>query len=136
MPDFTGRLTVINSQSSLDNDLLLRAGIADPTQAIFAATQFLLKTKHLVSGQTIVVTGDRGSFGAVSIIVMTDAQAAGPELAIAGAPPVTRRAARIRRSKEQIGKKSASASRKSKAGVSKKVTAASKRRAAKSSRKK
>jgi hypothetical protein len=81
MPEFKGRLTVINGQSTLDDlnstddSLLLRAGIPDPTQAIFAATQFLLKTKKLVPGQMIVVTGNKGTFGQVSVIVMTDAQA-------------------------------------------------------------
>lgn len=80
MPDFKGRLTVINSQSTLDDlnstddSLLLRAGIPDPTQAIFAATQFLLKTKKLVPGQMIVVTGSKGTFGQVGVIVMTDAR--------------------------------------------------------------
>lgn len=76
MANFSGRLTVINSQSSLDNDLLLRAGIPDATQAIFAATQFLLKSRNLNPGQMIIVTGDRGTFGNVGVIVMTDAHAA------------------------------------------------------------
>lgn len=157
MADFSGRLTVINSQSSLDNDLLLRAGIPDATQAIFAATQFLLKTKKLISGQKIIVTGDKGSFGDVSVIVMTDARAdasqpfaaAASDLAFAAASPSTRKTTKTRRagskkpgaakgSKKSGGEKSASASRKggSKAGASKKSAAARKRGAAKSSAKK
>lgn len=75
MSDFTGRLSIISNQSSLDNDLLLMAGIPDAAQAIFAATQFLVKTKHLSSGQRIIVTGERGTFGDAGIIVMTNAAA-------------------------------------------------------------
>ena len=75
MPDFPGRLTVINGQSSLNNDLLLRGtSSSDVTQAIANATQFLLKTKGLVSGQQIIVTGTRGSFGNLSVIGMTNAR--------------------------------------------------------------
>ena len=147
MPDFKGRLTVIGNQSTLDDlnstddSLLLRAGIPDPTQAIFAATQFLLKTKKLVPGQMIIVTGSKGTFGQVSIIVMTDARAdaaqplsvAASALALAaGSAPApsgteSRRAGSRKRdaakgSKKGGGSKSASGSRKgsSKSSASKK----------------
>lgn len=156
MADFSGRLTVINSQSSLDNDLLLRAGIPDATQAIFAATQFLLKTKKLLPGQMIKVTGDKGTFGSVSVIVMSDARADASQpfaastsnLAFA-ASPSSQKTTKSRRagskktvaakgSKKSGGKKAASVSRKggSKAGASKKSAAARKSSAAKSSAKK
>jgi hypothetical protein len=143
MANFNGRLTVINSQSSLDNDLLLLAGFSDATQAIFAATQFLLKTKNLVSGQQIIVTGDQGSFGDISVIVMMDAQAAGPQpfapnLAFDAAAPSIRKTTKTRRSRKSVSKKSASPTRKSgsKAGASKKRATPGKRRKAKSSAKK
>ncbi|HKS30619.1 MAG TPA: hypothetical protein VJS44_22525 [Pyrinomonadaceae bacterium] len=156
MADFPGRLTVINGQSSLDNNLLLRPGIPDATQAISAATQFLLKTKKLMSGQSIIVTGNKGTFGSISVIVMTDARAdpsqpfavAASASALAAAQPSGRKATKSRRAgskkagaakgtKKSGGGKSASASRKagSKAGASKK-SAARKSSAAKSSAKK
>lgn len=75
MSEFFGRLSIIGSQSSLDNDLLLRAGIPDAAQAVFAATQFLVKSRNFSSGQMIIVTGEKGSFGDAGIIVMTNARA-------------------------------------------------------------
>lgn len=145
MPDFKGRLTVINGQSSLNNDLLLRAGLPDATQAIFAATQFLLKTVGLISGQAIIVTGNKGSLGDVSVIVMTSARAdpAQPfalgahESAFAEALPSSP-ATTKRRAKKSGRERSATASRKSgsKPSASKKGAVARKRVAAKSSTKK
>lgn len=77
MAKYNGILTIISNQSSLDSSLLLMAGIPDTAQAMFAATQFLVKARNLHSGQPIVATGQKGSIGTVSIIVMSDAQAAG-----------------------------------------------------------
>jgi hypothetical protein len=85
MATFTGTLSIIGHQSNLDDGatdwLLLRAGLSDPAQATFAATQFLVKEKKLHSNQTINVQGSSGTIGTVSIISMTDASAAGPEAA-------------------------------------------------------
>lgn len=78
MDIFTGTLSIISHQSSLGTDLLMKAGIADPTQAMFAATQFLVKIKKLQSGQFIQVTGDR--VPNVGIIIMQNAQPASPQL--------------------------------------------------------
>lgn len=73
MPNFTGTLSIISNQSSLDSDLLLMAGIADTAQAMFAATQFLVKIKKLHSGQFIQVTGNK--VPNLGIIVMQNAMA-------------------------------------------------------------
>jgi len=82
MPNFTGLLSIIGSQSNLNsgptNFLLIMAGISDPAQATFAATQFLVNTKNLHSGQMINVTGNAGTIGSVNIIAMTNASAAAP----------------------------------------------------------
>lgn len=152
MADFSGRLTVINSQSSLDNDLLLRAGIPDATQAIFAATQFLLKSRSLNPGQMIIVTGDRGTFGNVGVIVMTDARGASGPFAVTAsvsaaaaksssgrkaAKSGAKKAGAAKGSKKAGGKKSAATSQTagSKSGASKK-TAGRKRGPSKPSAKK
>ena len=83
MPTFTGQLSIIGHQSNLDDNttdwLLLKAGIADPAQATFAATQFLVKVKKLHSGQIINVMGSAASIGSVSVISMTNASPAGPQ---------------------------------------------------------
>lgn len=83
MATFTGLLSIIGHQSNLDEGatdwLLLMAGISDPAQATFAATQFLVKAKKLHSGQMISVEGSSGTIGTVSIISMTEASAAGPQ---------------------------------------------------------
>ncbi|MCA1578644.1 MAG: hypothetical protein LC794_14915 [Acidobacteria bacterium] len=136
MPDFPGRLTVINGQSNLDNDLLVRPGFSDPAQAIAAATQFLLKTKQLISGQKIIVTGDKGSFGDISIIVMTNAQPDPSQPFAFGLETVSTTKTQRAGANKSGSAKSASASRDggSKAGASKK--SARKRGAAKSSAKK
>lgn len=76
MRDFTGILSIISNQSSLNSDLLLMAGIPDTAQAMFAATQFLVKTRRLNSGQPITVSGEK--VRGVGIIVMHDAIAASP----------------------------------------------------------
>lgn len=73
MDIFTGTLSIISNQSSLNGDLLLKAGIPDMAQAMFAATQFLVKIRHLNSGQFIQVTGDKAV--GFSAIIMQDAQA-------------------------------------------------------------
>lgn len=73
MSDFQGRLNIIDNQSSLDNNLLLGAGIPDAQQAIAAATQFL-RNRNFRSGQPIIVSGQKGMFGSTSIIVMTGAR--------------------------------------------------------------
>ena len=87
MAVFNGQLSIIGNQSNLDaaaaDFLLVMAGISDPAQAIFAATQFLVKVRKLHSGQMINVTGSSGSTGTVSIISMTDASPAAPEAALA-----------------------------------------------------
>lgn len=74
MSDFTGMLSIISNQSSLNNNLLLLTGIPDTAQAMFAATQFLVKTRRLNSGQLITVSGKK--VAGVGIIVMHDARAA------------------------------------------------------------
>jgi hypothetical protein len=114
MPDFPGRLTVINGQSSLNNDLLLRGtSSSDVTQAIANATQFLLKTKGLMSGQQIIVTGTRGSFGNLSVIGITNARPDPSQpfafaLTEAVSPTTTkRRRAGAKKSKSRAGKSSA-----------------------------
>ena len=80
MPNFVGQLSILGNQSNLDDGqtdfLLLMAGISDPAQATFAATQFLVKTKKLQSGQNISVQGVSATIGSVSVISMTDASAA------------------------------------------------------------
>ena len=136
MPEFPGRLIVINGQSNLDNDLLVRAGFPDATQAIAAATQFLLKTRKLLSGQSIIVTGNKGSFGDISVIVMTDARADGAQPFAFGLEAVSTTKTRRAGANKSRRAKSASASRDggSKAGASKKSTR--KRGAKKSSAKK
>lgn len=153
MSDFLGRLTIIGNQSSLDNDLLLQAGIADANQAIAAATQFLRVSKHFSPGQMITVTGNRGQLGNASIIIMTDARAAAQPFVAAEAQTVaTTRSASGRKSakarakksgkkkgaKKTASKKSAPSSRKarSKSKASRKATATKKRGAAKTSKKK
>lgn len=78
MSNFTGILSIISNQSSLNNNLLLLAGTPDPAQAMFAATQFLVKSRNLNSGQLITVSGKKAS--GVAIIIMDDAQAAAPQL--------------------------------------------------------
>jgi hypothetical protein len=142
MPDFKGRLTVINSQSTLDDlnstddSLLLRAGIPDPTQAIFAATQFLLKTKKLVPGQMIVVTGSKGTFGQVSVIVMTDARAdtaqpflvAASDLTLAAASAPVPSGTKSRR----VGSKKGGAAKGSKKGGGSKAVSGPRKRGSKS----
>jgi hypothetical protein len=64
----------MNDISRLDGDLLLKAGIADETQAKFAATSFLEDDRDLHSGP-IVVTGNRVPGGKIR---MSDARAASP----------------------------------------------------------
>jgi hypothetical protein len=80
MAQFTGQLSIIGHQSNLDDGqtdwLLLMAGLSDPAMATFAATQFLVKTKKLHSGQSITVLGESGAIGSVSVISMSDASAA------------------------------------------------------------
>ena len=139
MPDFPGRFTVVNSQSNLDNDLLLRAGFPDATQAIMEATRFLLKTKQLIPGQQIIVRGQRGTFGGVSIIVMTDARADVSQpfgFTVAAAATAKSVNARMEGSKKAGSKKSAAKSRAGSKGASKKSKGARKRGAAKPSKKK
>lgn len=76
MSTFTGTLSIISHQSSLGTNLLMKAGIPDPTQAIFAATQFLVKIRRLQSGQFIKVIGNQ--IPNANIIIMQDAQPASP----------------------------------------------------------
>jgi hypothetical protein len=86
MSTFTGRFSVIGHQSNLDDGttdwLILKAGISDPAEATFAATQFLLKTKKLIPGHLINVVGTAGVVGTVSIISMTDASSAEEAVAV------------------------------------------------------
>lgn len=77
MPIYNGLLVIVSNQSNLNQDLLLMAGYDDTAQAMFAATQFLVKVRGLQSGQQIGVSGKRGGVGTVKIIVMDDAWAAG-----------------------------------------------------------
>jgi hypothetical protein len=86
MSTFTGRFSVIGSQSNLDDGatdwLILKAGISDPAQATFAAAQFLLKTKKLIPGHLINVVGISGKIGTVSIVSMTNASSAEEAVAV------------------------------------------------------
>jgi len=80
MNNFTGTLSVNDRQSSLPDGngmrLITLAGTQGLTEAAFAATRFLLETRHLRAGQSITVMGERGTVDGVSVIVMVDAQAA------------------------------------------------------------
>jgi len=80
MPNYTGILSIIGSQSYLDgavDGLLVMEGYSDVGTGSIAATQFLVRIKHLQSGQFIGVDGKHGSVGTVSIIVFRDAWPAG-----------------------------------------------------------
>lgn len=94
MSTFTGRFSVIGSQSNLDDGatdwLILKAGISDPAQATFAATQFLLKTKKLIPGHLINVEGASNTIGSVSIISMTNASSAEEAVAASALRTVAR----------------------------------------------
>lgn len=107
MSMFTGILKIIGSQSSLNDSLLLRAGIPDAAQAIAAATQFLVKTRHLSSGQMIRVDGQAGTIGTVHIISMTDAQAVSPQFLSAALPGPSSDANNITDSAESSDKRMA-----------------------------
>ena len=76
MPTFRGRFTTIGSQSFLNQDLLLMAGVAEPAAAIIAATQFLLQIRQLRPSEIIDVDGQTGGVGSVRIIILTDARRA------------------------------------------------------------
>jgi|ERR1700722_5516255 hypothetical protein len=78
MSRFTGILQVSQSQSSVNGNVLLMSGVADPTQAMSSATSFV-QGKGFRNGYRIVVIGDLGQVGSISGIIMTDAVA----------PPVT-----------------------------------------------
>jgi len=80
MSTFTGILSIsVNGISSLNTSLLLMAGVAEPTEAMASATQFLTEGRNLHSGQMILVDGSAGVMGTVHIIRMTDAHAVEPE---------------------------------------------------------
>lgn len=121
MPDYNGTLMIISNQSTLDNALLLMAGYPDAAQAMYEATRFLIKDRGLNSGQQIVVTGDKGTINTVSIIVLTDAHAAGVQpfnaLTFGVAAPTTEAAAAEKAKKPTA--KGAKKSRKSKSGKNK-----------------
>ena len=85
MSTFTGTLSIISNQSSLDGDLLLKAGIPDTAQAIFAATQYLVKIKKLQSGQFIQVTGQK--VPNISAILMQSARASASPFGVAAHNP-------------------------------------------------
>lgn len=72
MSQFRGILKISGSQSSLNGELLAKAGIPDLGQALAAATAFLL-AKGLSNGSSIVVTGERGQLGGANVILMIDA---------------------------------------------------------------
>lgn len=72
MSIFNGVFLKFDSQSFLNSSLLFMAGFPDPSQAMFAATQFLVKVRNLHSGQSIQVIGTRTE--GVDVIVMQDAR--------------------------------------------------------------
>ena len=72
MSQFRGILKISGSQSSVNGELLAKAGIPDLGQALAAATAFLL-AKGLSNGSAIVVTGERGELGGANVILMIDA---------------------------------------------------------------
>jgi|SRR5829696_521201 len=73
MSEIPGTLNIMNDISRLDDDLLLKEGIANETQAKFAATSFLEDDCDLHSGDSIVVTGETVTAGKIR---MSDARAA------------------------------------------------------------
>lgn len=76
MSHFTGHLTINQNQSFLGTTLLIKAGIPDFTQAIFAATAFLT-AKGFGTGSLITVTGEIISSPSTAIS-MLDAVGTGP----------------------------------------------------------
>lgn len=76
MSHFTGHLVISDTQSALDNTLLVKANIADPAQAVFAARKFLI-AKGFGTGSLVTVTGEivTTPFTAIS---MLDAVGTGP----------------------------------------------------------
>jgi hypothetical protein len=73
MSRFNGILLINGGQSSLSGDLLLKADIADPSQAISAATAFVTG-KGFQNGFSAVVIGTKGQVNSVQGIVMSDIQ--------------------------------------------------------------
>lgn len=71
MGRFAGTLLISGSQSSVNGDILLKAGISDPSQAISAATSFV-QAKGFKSGFSVVVIGTKGQVDSVSGILMSD----------------------------------------------------------------
>ena len=76
MSHFTGHLTINQNQSFLDATLLIKAGVQDFAQAVFAATAFLAG-KGLGTGSLITVTGDIITSPSTAIS-MVDAVGSGP----------------------------------------------------------
>jgi hypothetical protein len=72
MDKFTGILAINGDQSSLNGNLLVKAGISDPAQAISAATAYLLNN-GFHNGSFIIVLGTQGSVGNVNVIIMSSA---------------------------------------------------------------
>lgn len=74
MSRFAGILQISQSQSSVNGNILLMSGVADPNQAMSSATSFV-QGKGFRNGFNIVVIGELGQVGSVSGIIMTDAVA-------------------------------------------------------------
>lgn len=76
MSHFTGHLAINGNQSFLDTTSLIKAGVPDFTQAVFAATAFLTG-KGFSTGSLITVTGDIITSPSTAIS-MVDAVGSGP----------------------------------------------------------
>jgi hypothetical protein len=125
MSRFAGVLQVSQSQSSVNGNILLMSGVADPNQAMSSATSFV-QGKGFRNGFNIVVIGERGQVGSVSGIVMTDAvappvTAAAPAAMAAVAPAATATSASLAAPERTAAKKRKAAPEKKQAAPKKKV---------------
>jgi hypothetical protein len=137
MSTFTGTLTIISNQSSLDGDLLLKSGIPDTAQAMFAATQFLVKIRKLQPGQLIDVMGQK--VPNISAILMDDARAASVQpLGVAVLNPTFDAASAesdLIRAFAELGSSTAESKKTEKTGAKEKVVKTEGKKTTKSARK-
>lgn len=142
MSRFTGILQVSQNQSSVNGNILLMSGVADPSQAMSSATSFV-QGKGFRSGYRIVVIGDLGQVGSISGIIMTDAVAPSvtaptpaPAAMAAVKPAATAMSvSQAAQKKPVVKKKKTVAPKKKKAAPKKKVASKKKQTRTKSSSK-
>jgi hypothetical protein len=126
MSRFTGILQISQNQSSVNGNILLMSGVADPNQAMSSATSFV-QGKGFRNGYRIVVIGELGQVVSISGIIMTDAVAplvTAPKLApvpVAAVEPAATAVGVSRAAKKKTAARKKAATPKKKAAPKKKV---------------